>query len=129
MKSKLFVAFAAIVISLVPLLLVAVANGQTPLDPTQSGAYPIFSANPAVPAYIDHSCGGVAVTQYGETGDTAAFRFSTVCPGSGRGAKPTVYVACWAVTFAADRYAVLERDQLLAMHWKLGAAPVPCPGL
>lgn len=111
------------------MLLAALAVvAQTTLDPTQSGAYPKF------PFYLDHSCGGVSQSQYGEQVNengtiTAGFRFYTNCNGSGRGAKDTRYLSCWLVTFAADRYTVLAQDNVLTTHWKQGAPVQVCPAL
>lgn len=107
----------------------ALASAQVALDPTQSGAYPKF------PAYIGFSCGGVQQFLYDEqTNDggttTAAFRFYTNCNGSGRGAKDTRHQTCWAVTFAADGYIVIDRVQLvLPQSWKQGQPAQNCPVL
>jgi hypothetical protein len=120
-------AMKTILVSLA-LLLAGVVTAQTALDPTQGGAYPKY------PAYLDHSCGGITQTQYGEQTNadssvTGAFRFYTNCNGAGRGAKDTRYLSCWAVTFAADRYTVTDRTLLLYATWKQGQTAVACPAL
>lgn len=120
MKSKLTFGLVSILVTSL-LLLAANAIAQTTLDPTQSNAYPAY------PAYIDHSCGGVTVIQYSEIGNTARYKFTTKCSTGGRGSVPTIYLACWEVSYATDRYYILSRDELVSAHWKQGQAQQVCP--
>jgi hypothetical protein len=99
------------------------ALAQSPLDPTQSGAYPAY------PAYLNHSCGGVALTVLQDAGTVAMVSAKTTCSTGGRGSKPRNYLACWRVTFAADRYSILAREQVLYATWTQGQAGYACPGL
>lgn len=121
MKSKL--TFGLIATILTSLLIVGTAYASNPLQ--GYAAYPDF---------LDHSCGGVKIVSYevldNENGTvTEAFRFTTVCAGSGRGSKSTVYQSCWAVSFIdgvlVDRYLLAPYS-----HWKFGSGnDVACPAL
>lgn len=114
------------------LLLSGVVSAQTVLDPTQGGAYPRFSYTLGSPGYLDHSCGGVSQSQYGERVNadntvTGAFRFFTSCSTGGRGSVPRRFESCWEVTFDTDRYTVLVRDLVLYATWKMHQPAIPCP--
>jgi len=104
-------------------LLPAVALAQSALDPTQGGAYPAY------PDYLDHSCGGVKLAVLQEDGDVAMVSARTSCSTGGRGTKPRTYLACWKVTFAADRYYILDREKILYATWSLGQTAYNCPEL
>ena len=96
------------------------ALSQAALDPLQGGLYSYY------PDYIDHKCGAIYDSQV-ETGDEMMLRLTTVCPGSGRGSKPTVWLTCTRITFAPDRYYIVSRDRVLDAHWKYGQPAVACP--
>src|SRR6478735_7663025 len=97
MKHKLFVAMLAIAFISAELFAVK-AFAQTALDPTQSGAFPKY------PFYLDHSCGDVTMLPYEDNGLVVRYRATTMCPGSGRISKPTIYLNCWEITFGPDLY-------------------------
>lgn len=107
----------------------SLALSQTALDPTQSGAFPAFNA------YSDYSCGGVRLTVLDErTNDDgtvdALVKALTVCPAGGRGGGNRYRLACTVTTFAADRYAVLNRERVLTATWlQRGGTPIACPAL
>ena len=108
--------------------LVGVAQSQTALDPTQGGAYPAY------PSYLGVSCGGVALTVLEERTNAngtvdAMVKAFTRCPGSGRGAKVRNNLACWDVTFAADRYSITNRERVLYASWTQGSPSYVCPAL
>lgn len=107
---------------LLALLPVAVL-AQTAPDPTQGGEYPAY------PAYIDHSCGGVKLAVLEDDGTDVMVSARTTCSTGGRGSKPRNYLACWRVTFAEDRYYILDREQMLYATWSLGQTGYVCPEL
>lgn len=104
-------------------LLATLSVAQVPLDPLQGGAYRAY------PDYLDHSCGGVKLVVIEDAGTVAMVKATTTCPGSGRGAKPRNYLACWKVTFASDRYYILDRERVLYATWPYGQAGYACPVL
>ena len=108
---------------LVAALLPVVALAQSTLDPTQGGAYPAY------PAYLDHSCGGVKLAVLEDGGTVAMVSAKTTCSTGGRGTKPKNYLACWRVTFAEDRYSIVDREQVLYATWTYGQAGYSCPAL
>jgi len=104
-------------------LLPVVALWQTAVDPTQGGAYPAY------PAYLDHSCGGVKLAVIEDAAPVAMVSARTSCSTGGRGTKPRNYLACWRVTFADDRYYIVDREQVLYAAWTQGQAAYVCPPL
>jgi len=104
-------------------LLPSITFGQSTLDPTQAGAYPAY------PDYLAHSCGGVKLEVLQDAGTVAMVSARTTCSTGGRGSKPRNYLACWRVTFAADRYSILDREQVLYAAWSLGQPGYSCPSL
>ncbi len=104
-------------------LLPAIAFAQSTLDPTQGGAYPAY------PDYLDHSCGGVKLEVLQDDGTVAMVSARTNCSTGGRGSRSRTYLACWRVTFAADRYSILDREKVLYAAWSLGQPGYACPAL
>ena len=104
-------------------LLPVVALAQSTLDPTQGGEYSAF------PDYLDHSCGGVKLAVLADAGTVAMVSARTTCSTGGRGTKPRNYLACWRVTFAQDRYYILDREEVLYASWRFGQAGYNCPSL
>lgn len=132
MKYKLLTGLAFTIVTV--LLLIGAAHAQEPLDLTQSGAYPAYSKDPFAGAdqkgpYLDHSCGGVKLQIVEEQDLTVMALATTHCPGSGRASKGRVYLVCWRVSFAEDRYYILSRDWTLAAVVTFGQ-PIPaCPAI
>ena len=62
-------------------------------------------------------------------GTVAMVSARTTCSTGGRGTKPRNYLACWRVTFAEDRYYILDREQELYATWILGKPGYTCPTL
>ena len=110
-------------IKLLIALIPGFALAQSVLDPTQSGAYPAY------PAYLDHSCGGVKLSVLEDAGTVAMVSARTSCSTGGRGTRPRNYLACWRVTFAEDRYYILDREQVLYAAWSQGKTAYNCPAL
>ena len=104
-------------------LLPVAALAQAALDPTQGGEYAAY------PDYLDHSCGGVKLAVLEDQGTVAMVSARTTCSTGGRGTKPRNYLACWRVTFADDRYYILDRERVLYAAWRLGRAGYSCPSL
>lgn len=102
-------------------LLPAIAFAQSTLDPTQGGAYPAY------PDSLAHSCGGVKLEVLQDSGTVAMVSARTTCSTGGRGSRPRNYLACWRVTFAEDRYSILDREQVLYAAWSLGQTGYSCP--
>ncbi len=102
---------------------------QTALDPTQIGAYPTY------PYYLPVSCGRSSTPVVLEEkslldgGFVAMVKATASCSSSGRGSKPRIYLACWRVTFAEDRYSILDREEVLYAAWSLGQSGYSCPAL
>lgn len=108
---------------LAAITLATVAVGQSVLDPTQAGQYPAF------PAYLDHSCGGVKLVVLEDASAVAMVSARTSCSTGGRGTKPRNYLACWRVTFASDRFYIVDRERVLYATWPLGTPGYQCPAL
>jgi hypothetical protein len=90
------------------LVAAAVNAGTVTLDPLAGGLT-------AYPDYLDHSCGGVQITERAIGFDLANnavthLRAYTSCSTGGRGAKSRRYVACWEVTFSPTG-AILNRTK------------------
>lgn len=105
------------------LIMVAPGRAAETLDPTQGNYYFPF------PDYLNKYCGAVKLAVVEDGGTVAMVSARTTCPGSGRGAKARNYLACWRVTFAADRYYILDRDQVLYVSWVFGDGTRNCPAL
>lgn len=95
-------------------------------DPLQGGLQ-------AYPTYSDYKCGSVTITAEIQ-GNAAMVRATTMCPGSGRGAKPIIRLACTRVVFDDAGVIVPTEtgevgERVLTASWRLGAAAVSCPGL
>lgn len=121
MKYKLlFGTFAVLVIG--GLLCAAAAVAQEPLDATQAGQYHYY------PDYLATSCGGVQHAQT-ESGLVAMVQVTTTCSSGGRGSKPRHYLSCTRVTFASDRFYILDREQVLYAMWVQGQPGYSCPVL
>lgn len=105
------------------LFLPVIALAQSAPDPTQGGAYPAY------PDYLDHSCGGVKLEVLQDAGTVAMVSARTTCSTGGRGSRPRNYLACWRVTFADDRYSILDREEVLYAAWSLGQTGYSCPSL